>query len=201
MEEGRYYYSKTGSDVNGPVTKHALHQLLKTRRITFDGFFCCEEGTEWKPLNSQLFPVPQPILATPTATKGSKVRRRRIPWYTNERLVDPYFQKKLSLCCWIGTFAGAAFAVHLRYVAFSTIQTSAESVLEVVGYFLGVATILALIPSLLSLAFPYPRTRLVRAIAIPCFALLFLLVRYNMLTHDAAAVAHKAESPLIEASR
>jgi hypothetical protein len=179
MEKARYYYSRNGTDVNGPVTEDVLSTLLRGSLPDSTIFLCREGETHWEQLDSEAVTKRRAPVVPLAKTVEEPYKRRKCPWYSAERQVDPHFQKKLVFIAWCGALAGAAVGVHLRYVAFPEIQTAPQSMIEVVAYFIAAAAAIASLPCLLSVAFPYPSRRMIRAVGIVCFAALLLFLRYD----------------------
>jgi len=126
--------------------------------------------------------------------RRSRSKRKKTRWYSNERLVDPTLQKRLVFVSWVVTLAGAAMGVHLRYVAFPDIQTAPDSIFEVMGYFLAAALVIISLPCIVSLIFPYPARRLVRAVGIACVVVGLFSFRYNTLAKEAVTQAAPREA-------
>ncbi|MCE0497280.1 MAG: DUF4339 domain-containing protein [Methylacidiphilales bacterium] len=198
VDEVRYYYSKDGTETQGPVNKTALRQLFLDQIIDSGSFICREDESDWQPLDPGIFqsrPMLRPPLRGPRPTQSSpssgpsrpKLRSfHRNAWYTDTNLLDPRFLRTLNVICVVLTFGGALLAVHLRYVVFADTLRSADSLYEVLEYFAGSAGVIFILPYLFSLFFRYPTRRPALVIGILCVAPLLLWAEYKFFSSDAA---------------
>lgn len=195
MMEPRYYYSRDGNEINGPVSKVDLRQLLETKTLDSTSYLCLEGNNQWEQLKPEIFQEESPSLPSQTSS-GTRRKRTKFKWYSDEGLVDPDRQKKFVSIFWCVALAGAAIGVHLRYVAFSAIQPPPDSFLDVVAYFLAAVLVIMVPACIFSMVLPYPRRRLARAIGVICFAVLFLSLRYSTLATSIAETKSPPPSAL-----
>ena len=207
VEEVRYYYSKDGTETQGPVRETVLRRLFLDQIIDSESFICREDESDWQPLDPGMFqsssPLPDPRPEQPSSSSRpsrSKLRPfRRNAWYTDTNLLDPRFLRALNFICLAITFGGALLAVHLRYVVFADTLRSADTLLEVLGYFAGSASLIFVLPYLFSLFFRHPNRRPVLVIGALCLTPLLLWAEYQFFSsgamrHTPSAMENSADT-------
>jgi len=195
VEEVRYYYSKDGTETEGPVSKTVLRQLFLDQLINSESFICREDEANWQPLDPGMFQTrpklrpplrgPRPAQPSPSSRPKSRSSRRNA-WYHEIKLLDPRFLRFLNVICIVITFGGALLAVHLRYVVFADTLRPADSLLEVLGYFAGSVSLIFILPYLFSLFFGYPYRRPALVIGALFVTPLLLWGEYRLFSSDAA---------------
>ncbi|HUB67633.1 MAG TPA: DUF4339 domain-containing protein [Candidatus Methylacidiphilales bacterium] len=198
VDDVRYYYSKDGTETQGPVGKTVLAQLFFDKIIDSESFICREGESNWQPLDPEMFqsrPRLRPALPgfaqKQVSSKNSKPELtpyRPPSWYSDANLLNPQFVRTLNTLSCMITVGGALLAVHLRYVVFADIFRSPESVsfLEVSGYFLASALFIYALPYLFSLFFRYPVRPLVIVITAFFLTPLALGVEYYLFSSEAS---------------
>src|SRR5580658_2166844 len=147
VDDVRYYYSKDGTETQGPVGKTVLAQLFLDKVISSESFICREGESNWQPLDPEMFqsrprlrPAPLGFAQASSASSKPKIAPYRQPaWYSDANLLNPRFYRVLNVIGFVITIGGAFLAVHLRYVVFADTFRSPVSVslLEVISYFCG----------------------------------------------------------------
>lgn len=165
VEDTPYYYSRDGSDVNGPVTEEALRQLLQDNVIDATCYFCREGDTEWQQISMEIFALEAaapsfelPASPEPTAAEAppSPGNERLEGWWS--AMVDIMESPSIrvifhGICILVPVLLGFILTSHYAHSLPPTEHTE-DHMVPLTGCFFGVIAAAALIVYLIGLPCP-----------------------------------------------